>query len=419
MALERWGVRVGNSSKSRARPTGIERVTYLSKVRSYIQLRYGCNTELFFFFSSRRRHTRLQGDWSSDVCSSDLPLWPMMTRPRSTPSCAKIACCNSPVRPAAQVCVEIGTPVAFWARADARRTLSITGVTPAVSVAHLMMAALAPLVPIPCVMSRMKSSATASTPCALKYRCGIHQTPVATITCTRERRATPTIRSMSRPRSTVVRSTIARMPRPYRSVIFRSAIARMASRSQRWGQFSCTPGERVTMCSCISVGPRSVVATGPSAVSTVVMPTSGSEGSPRAALDHGLVPAQRGQHNRLNGRLAPEETLGRLARRLPVRKALHFVDQGNDASAGRHVLASAVGVGQDARHDLGRDRRPRRSAAQRADQLGTVDVLGIQRLAEHVGADHGDDQCRLRGNQGLVRCRSLEGAHARAIGLVP
>src|SRR5256885_6846287 len=26
-----------------------------------------------FFFSSRRRHTRLQGDWSSDVCSSDLP----------------------------------------------------------------------------------------------------------------------------------------------------------------------------------------------------------------------------------------------------------------------------------------------------------------------------------------------------------
>src|ERR1039457_6845136 len=27
---------------------------------------------LVLFFSSRRRHTRLQGDWSSDVCSSDL-----------------------------------------------------------------------------------------------------------------------------------------------------------------------------------------------------------------------------------------------------------------------------------------------------------------------------------------------------------
>ena len=30
-----------------------------------------------FFFSSRRRHTRLQGDWSSDVCSSDLEWWPV------------------------------------------------------------------------------------------------------------------------------------------------------------------------------------------------------------------------------------------------------------------------------------------------------------------------------------------------------
>src|SRR2546426_6984390 len=29
---------------------------------------------LVIFFSSRRRHTRLQGDWSSDVCSSDLVL---------------------------------------------------------------------------------------------------------------------------------------------------------------------------------------------------------------------------------------------------------------------------------------------------------------------------------------------------------
>src|SRR5437660_10971127 len=27
---------------------------------------------LFFFFSSRRRHTRWPRDWSSDVCSSDL-----------------------------------------------------------------------------------------------------------------------------------------------------------------------------------------------------------------------------------------------------------------------------------------------------------------------------------------------------------
>src|SRR2546426_5011890 len=32
-------------------------------------IRWSC---VCFFFSSRRRHTRLQGDWSSDVCSSDL-----------------------------------------------------------------------------------------------------------------------------------------------------------------------------------------------------------------------------------------------------------------------------------------------------------------------------------------------------------
>src|SRR5256885_245137 len=31
-----------------------------------------CLLFIFFFFSSKRRHTRLQGDWSSDVCSSDL-----------------------------------------------------------------------------------------------------------------------------------------------------------------------------------------------------------------------------------------------------------------------------------------------------------------------------------------------------------
>src|SRR5437867_7795793 len=31
-----------------------------------------CWCSFFFFFSSRRRHTRSYGDWSSDVCSSDL-----------------------------------------------------------------------------------------------------------------------------------------------------------------------------------------------------------------------------------------------------------------------------------------------------------------------------------------------------------
>src|SRR2546421_12246284 len=31
-----------------------------------------CALFIFFFFSSRRRHTRSDRDWSSDVCSSDL-----------------------------------------------------------------------------------------------------------------------------------------------------------------------------------------------------------------------------------------------------------------------------------------------------------------------------------------------------------
>src|SRR5256885_11812235 len=33
---------------------------------------------IILFFSSRRRHTRLQGDWSSDVCSSDLYILPVI-----------------------------------------------------------------------------------------------------------------------------------------------------------------------------------------------------------------------------------------------------------------------------------------------------------------------------------------------------
>src|SRR5256885_10652866 len=38
-----------------------------------------------FFFSSRRRHTRLQGDWSSDVCSSDLAALRSVGRGESVP----------------------------------------------------------------------------------------------------------------------------------------------------------------------------------------------------------------------------------------------------------------------------------------------------------------------------------------------
>src|SRR2546430_12089068 len=40
-----------------------------------------------FFFSSRRRHTRFDCDWSSDVCSSDLstPHWSKLLMPQIDP----------------------------------------------------------------------------------------------------------------------------------------------------------------------------------------------------------------------------------------------------------------------------------------------------------------------------------------------
>src|SRR2546430_10710844 len=39
-----------------------------------------------FFFSSRRRHTRFDCDWSSDVCSSDLELNPPDVTIRKPPA---------------------------------------------------------------------------------------------------------------------------------------------------------------------------------------------------------------------------------------------------------------------------------------------------------------------------------------------
>src|SRR5699024_11962265 len=42
-------------------------------VRANHTIFFSQNVEyIFFFFSSRRRHTRSKRDWSSDVCSSDL-----------------------------------------------------------------------------------------------------------------------------------------------------------------------------------------------------------------------------------------------------------------------------------------------------------------------------------------------------------
>src|SRR5205085_8375995 len=40
--------------------------------------RLDCYFVCIFFFSSRRRHTRFDCDWSSDVCSSDLLKTPLL-----------------------------------------------------------------------------------------------------------------------------------------------------------------------------------------------------------------------------------------------------------------------------------------------------------------------------------------------------
>src|SRR5205814_5941073 len=51
-------------------PSGGEGDT-LERIRPFVHSSAGaCGG---FFFSSRRRHTRCLSDWSSDVCSSDLP----------------------------------------------------------------------------------------------------------------------------------------------------------------------------------------------------------------------------------------------------------------------------------------------------------------------------------------------------------
>src|SRR3989454_6871221 len=55
----------------------------------------------FFFFSSRRRHTRLQGDWSSDVCSSDLAATGVVPLSVALPGLLPSATATAPVNPVA------------------------------------------------------------------------------------------------------------------------------------------------------------------------------------------------------------------------------------------------------------------------------------------------------------------------------
>src|SRR5690348_17453088 len=60
-----------NTSKNIVKKLKWSRKSKIQLLKQDQKLKYGID-DLNFFFSSRRRHTRWTGDWSSDVCSSDL-----------------------------------------------------------------------------------------------------------------------------------------------------------------------------------------------------------------------------------------------------------------------------------------------------------------------------------------------------------
>src|SRR5437867_8059313 len=65
-----------------------------------------------FFFSSRRRHTRSYGDWSSDVCSSDLRRTAGLpgSRPGSRKPCSSTPPADPPISTIRWVGVGLATP---------------------------------------------------------------------------------------------------------------------------------------------------------------------------------------------------------------------------------------------------------------------------------------------------------------------
>src|SRR5205807_5717568 len=72
-----------------------------------------------YVFSSRRRHTRLQGDWSSDVCSSDLEETQLAARRTAMMQGEKIA---GDLRDAQDAVSGNQSPIAALAAAVRRRS---------------------------------------------------------------------------------------------------------------------------------------------------------------------------------------------------------------------------------------------------------------------------------------------------------
>src|SRR5256886_11190363 len=72
---------------------------------------------LSFFFSSRRRHTRFDCDWSSDVCSSDLPSHAEAGQRRDGRAKGSIGSgCRRAERPTESGAVSSGSPHCFSRR---------------------------------------------------------------------------------------------------------------------------------------------------------------------------------------------------------------------------------------------------------------------------------------------------------------
>src|SRR5256884_3935282 len=71
----------------------------------------------FFFFSSRRRHTRCSRDWSSDVCSSDLQRLEISSAPSGAESFHDFAN-ESPI----ESHFEVGISNAFFFKSQRKRS---------------------------------------------------------------------------------------------------------------------------------------------------------------------------------------------------------------------------------------------------------------------------------------------------------
>src|SRR2546426_579142 len=106
-----------------------------------------------FFFSSRRRHTRLQGDWSSDVCSSDLDAL-FANAPKAGPELRTYAQQVGLDLPSFERCLASGTHAATVQKSvDEAIRLGVTG-TPAFFVNGELLSGAQPLEELTRVIER-------------------------------------------------------------------------------------------------------------------------------------------------------------------------------------------------------------------------------------------------------------------------